>query len=89
MGSNLNMTRTPDVHFVAEGRYHGAKLTVLSPDFSQVAKYSDWWIPLNAGQDGAFWMAANHVILKEFYVERQTPYFANHIKQYTDSTLRL
>mgnify|MGYP001591329755 FL=1 len=85
MGSNLNMTRTPDVHFVAEGRYYGAKFTVLSPDFSQVAKYADWWIPLNAGQDGAFWMAANHVILKEFYVDRQVPYFINYIKQYTDS----
>ncbi|MAE10366.1 MAG: nitrate reductase subunit alpha [Dehalococcoidales bacterium] len=85
MGSNLNMTRTPDVHFVAEGRYQGAKFTVLSPDFSQVSKYSDWWIPLNAGQDGAFWMAANHVILKEFYVDRQVPYFVDYLKQHTDS----
>ncbi|MBI2852809.1 MAG: nitrate reductase subunit alpha [Chloroflexi bacterium] len=85
MGSNLNMTRTPDVHFIAEGRYDGAKLTVLAPDFNQVAKYSDWWIPLNAGQDGAFWMAVNHVILKEYYVDRQTPYFTDYVKQYSDS----
>ena len=39
--SNLNMTRTPDVHFISEARHDGAKLVVLSPDFSQVAKYAD------------------------------------------------
>ena len=84
MGSNLNMTRTPDVHFISEGRYHGAKFIVLSPDFSQVSKYADWWVPVNPGQDGAFWMAANHVILKEFYVDRQVPYFIDYVKRYTD-----
>ncbi|MBI2869167.1 MAG: nitrate reductase subunit alpha, partial [Chloroflexi bacterium] len=85
MGANLNMTRTPDVHFAAEARYQGAKFTVLAPDFSQVAKYADWWIPVSPGQDGAFWMAVNHVILKEFYADRQTPYFNDYIKKYTDS----
>ena len=84
MGSNLNMTRTPDVHFISEGRYHGAKFTVLSPDFSQVSKYADWWVPVNPGQDGAFWMAANHVILKEFYADRQVAYFVDYVKKYTD-----
>ena len=84
MGADLNMTRTPDTHFVAEVRHAGAKLTVFSPDFSQVAKYADYWIPLHAGQDTAFWMAVNHVILKEAYVDRQVPYFVDYVKQYTD-----
>ena len=75
MGSNLNMTRTPDVHFAAEARHNGTKLVVFSPDLSQVSRYADWWIPAHAGQDGAFWMAANHVILKEFHADRQVPYF--------------
>lgn len=84
-GSNLNMTRTPDAHFVVEARHHGAKLVVLSPDFSQVSKHADWWIPVNAGMDGALWMAVNHVILKEFYVDRQVPYFVDYIKGYSDA----
>ncbi len=84
-GSNLNMTRTPDAHFVVEARHHGAKLVVLSPDFSQVSKHADWWIPVNAGMDGALWMAVNHVILKEFYVDRQVPYFVDYLKQYSDA----
>ncbi|MCL1692977.1 MAG: molybdopterin-dependent oxidoreductase, partial [Actinomycetia bacterium] len=84
MGANLNMTRTPDCHFISEVRHAGAKLTVFAPDFSQVAKYADWWIPSNPGQDTAFWMAVNHVILKESYVDRQVPYFQDYVKQYTD-----
>jgi nitrate reductase alpha subunit len=84
-GSNLSMTRTPDVHFVAEARNHGTKLVVLSPDFSQVSKYADWWIPVNAGMDAAFWMAVNHVILKEFHTDRQVPYFADYLRRYCDA----
>ena len=84
MGANINMTRTPDTHFISEVRHAGAKLTVFSPDFSQAAKYADYWIPLHPGQDTAFWMAVNHVILKEYYVDRQVPYFVDYVKKYTD-----
>lgn len=85
MGANLNMTRTPDVHFAAEARHNGTKMYVFSPDFSQVSKYADHWISLNAGQDGAWWMAVNHVLLKEFHHERQVPYFIDYTKRYTDA----
>jgi len=64
MGSNLNMTRTPDCHFAAEARHNGSKMWVFAPDFSQVAKYADEYISINAGQDGAWWMAVGHVLLK-------------------------
>jgi nitrate reductase alpha subunit len=67
MGACLNMTRTPDCHFFAESRHNGTKAVVFSPDFSQVCKYADQWVPLHAGSDGAFWMAVSHVILKEFH----------------------
>ncbi|MFT7618772.1 MAG: nitrate reductase alpha subunit [Planctomycetota bacterium] len=84
-GANLNMTRTPDCHFVAEARHNGSKMVVFAPDFNQVAKLADEWIAVNAGQDGAWWMAVNHVLLKEFHHEQQIPYFINYTKQYTDS----
>ncbi len=87
MGSNLNMTRTPDCHFAAEARHNGSKMYVFSPDFSQVSKYADEWMSINAGQDGAWWMAVNHVLLKEFHHEKQTPYFINYAKKYTDGPL--
>jgi nitrate reductase / nitrite oxidoreductase, alpha subunit len=84
MGACLNMTRTPDCHFFAEARHNGTKAVVFSPDFSQVCKYADQWVPLHAGSDGAFWMAVTHVVLKEFHVDNPKPYFIDYIKQYTD-----
>lgn len=85
MGSNLGMTRTPDVHFFSEARYNGTRTVVFSPDFSMVSKYADQWIPVHAGQDGAFWMAVTHVILKESHAERSVPYFREYIKKYSDA----
>ncbi len=84
MGACLNMTRTPDCHFFAESRHNGTKTVVFSPDFSQVCKYADQWVPLHAGSDGAFWMAVTHLILKEWHHEKQTPYFLDYVKRYTD-----
>ncbi|MBZ0274401.1 nitrate reductase subunit alpha [bacterium] len=85
MGACLNMTRTPDCHFFAEARHNGTKAVVFSPDFSQVCKYADQWVPLHAGSDGAFWMSVTHVILKEFHHETPTPYFIDYVKKHTDS----
>jgi len=85
MGANLNMTRTPDAHFFAEARHNGTKTIVCAPDFSQVSKFADQWIPLHAGSDGAFWQAITHVLLKEFYVDKQVPYFIDYMKKYSDT----
>jgi nitrate reductase alpha subunit len=85
MGSNLSMTRTPDCHFAAESRHNGTRLWVFSPDFAEMSRYADEWVGLNAGQDGAWWMAVNHVLLREFHHERKTPYFLEYTKKYTDA----
>jgi nitrate reductase / nitrite oxidoreductase, alpha subunit len=84
-GSNLSMTRTPDCHFAAEARHNGTKLWVFSPDFAEMSRYADEWVGLNAGQDCAWWMAVNHVLLKEFHHEKKTPYFLEYTKKYTDA----
>ncbi|WP_144490196.1 molybdopterin-dependent oxidoreductase, partial [Bacillus thuringiensis] len=47
-------------------------------------KFADMWLPAKAGTDGALAMAMTHVILKEFYVDKETPYFIEYVKQYTD-----
>ena len=85
VGSNVLMTRTPDSHFLVEARHRGTKVVVFSPDFSQTSKVADEWVPIHQGQDGAFWMAVGHVILKEYHVDRQVDYFDRYLKQYSDS----
>jgi nitrate reductase alpha subunit len=83
-GSNINMTRTADCHFLPEAKYRGSKIVVVSPNYSDVAKYADTWVPVVPGSDGAFFMACIHVILKEFYADRNTPYFSDYVKRYTN-----
>ena len=83
-GTNIPQTRTPDAHFMVESRYNGTKVVGVSPDYAEYDKFADMWLPAKAGTDGALAMAMTHVILKEFYVDQETPYFSGYAKQYTD-----
>lgn len=83
-GSNLPLTRTPDAHFMAEARYRGTKVVSISPDYAEYVKFADNWMSVKPGTDGALAMSMAHVILKEFYVEKETEYFLNYTKSYTD-----
>ncbi|WP_345564877.1 nitrate reductase subunit alpha [Nonomuraea rosea] len=83
-GSNVPVTRTPDAHWMAEARYRGQKVIAVAPDYADNVKFADEWLAAQPGTDGALAMAMGHVILREFFVERQVPYFAGYVKRYTD-----
>ena len=86
-GTNLPTTRTPDAHFMTEARYRGQKVVVISPDYAEHTKFADHWLAAEAGSDGALAMAMGHVILKEFYVERDVAYFRDYARRFTDLPL--
>ncbi|WP_427134566.1 nitrate reductase subunit alpha [Pseudarthrobacter sp. S9] len=83
-GSNVPVTRTPDAHWMAEVRYRGTKVVTVSPDYADNTKFADEWLPAQAGTDAALAMAMGHVMLKEFFVEREVPFFSDYVRQYTD-----
>ncbi|GAA4602776.1 nitrate reductase subunit alpha [Actinoplanes octamycinicus] len=83
-GSNIPVTRTPDAHFLAEARYKGTKVVAVSPDYADNVKFADDWLAPHPGTDGALAMAMGHVVLKEFFVDRQVPYFQDYVRKYTD-----
>lgn len=83
-GSNVSMTRTPDAHFYTEARYRGAKSVVIAPDFVEVARFADLWLHPVQGTDAALALAMGHVILKEFFLDRQVPYFQDYVRKYSD-----
>ncbi len=83
-GSNVPLTRTPDAHFLAEARYKGTKVVSVSPDYAESTKFSDDWMSVRQGTDGALAMAMGHVILNEFYQKQTVPYFEKYAKTYTD-----
>jgi nitrate reductase / nitrite oxidoreductase, alpha subunit len=83
-GSNVPQTRTPDAHFFVEARYNGTKVVAITPDYSEVAKLSDLWLHPKPGTDAALAMAMGHVILREFFLDRQVAYFEDYCRRYTD-----
>jgi nitrate reductase alpha subunit len=83
-GSNVPQTRTPDAHFFVEARYNGTKVVAITPDYSEVAKLSDLWLHPKQGTDAALAMAMGHVVLREFFLDRQVPYFQDYCRRYTD-----
>ncbi|HEV7450942.1 MAG TPA: nitrate reductase subunit alpha [Pseudonocardiaceae bacterium] len=83
-GSNVPVTRTPDAHYMTEARYRGQKVIVVSPDYGDHTKFADEWLPARPGTDAALAMAMGHVILKEFFVDRQTPRFTDYVTRFTD-----
>ncbi|ANP50607.1 nitrate reductase alpha subunit [Streptomyces griseochromogenes] len=83
-GSDVPVTRTPDAHWMAEARYRGQKVVVVAPDYADNAKFADEWLHPRPGTDGALALAMGHVILREFFVDRQTPFFTDYVRTYTD-----
>jgi nitrate reductase alpha subunit len=85
VGSNVSVTRTPDAHFAAEARHNGTRTWVFSPDVSAVSRFADEWAGIAPGQDGAWWMAVNRVLLGEFHHRRQVPRFLDYCRRFTDT----
>ncbi|MBI9116105.1 nitrate reductase subunit alpha [Sanguibacter suaedae] len=83
-GSNVPVTRTPDAHWMAEARYRGQKVVAVSPDYADNVKFADEWLAVQPGTDGALAMAMGHVTLKEFFVDREVPYFRDYVQRFTD-----
>ncbi|RSO10781.1 nitrate reductase subunit alpha [Streptomyces sp. WAC 06783] len=83
-GANLPVTRTPDAHWMAEARYRGQKVVAVAPDYADNVKFADEWLHARPGTDGALAMAMGHVVLREFFVERETAPFISYVKRFTD-----
>uniref|UniRef100_UPI003563AE5C nitrate reductase subunit alpha n=1 Tax=Shimia sp. TaxID=1954381 RepID=UPI003563AE5C len=86
-GSNVPQTRTPDAHFYTEARYRGTKSAVVCPDYSEASKFGDIWLAPKQGTDAALAMAMGHVILREYHLDRQVPYFEDYNRRLTDMPL--
>jgi anaerobic selenocysteine-containing dehydrogenase len=74
---NPAYTRIPEIHFMHEARYRGAKLVVIAPDYNATAVHADYWVNPRVGTDAALALGMAQVILEEDlheaeYVREQT-----------------
>jgi DMSO reductase family type II enzyme molybdopterin subunit len=75
---NPAYTRIPDVHFMHEARYRGARLVVIAPDYNATAIHADLWINPTPESDAALGLSAAHVIVEEGL------YDAEYVREQTD-----
>jgi nitrate reductase alpha subunit len=54
------------------------------PDYAEATKFADLWLNPKQGTDAALAMAMGHVILREFHLDRQVPYFEDYCRRYSD-----
>lgn len=64
-GGNPAFTHIPNFHYLAEARYHGAEIIVISPDTNASTVHADLWVPLNPGSDAALALSMAQVIMSE------------------------
>ncbi len=64
-GGNPSVSRIPDAHFVWEGKYNGAKVIVITPEFNASAKSADVWIPIKPGSDNILAASVIHEIITQ------------------------
>jgi DMSO reductase family type II enzyme molybdopterin subunit len=75
---NPAYTRIPEVHFMHEARYRGARLVVIAPDYNASAVHADTWLNPRVGTDAALGLAMAQVILAEGLAK------ADYLREQTD-----
>ena len=75
---NPAYTRVPEIHYMCEARYRGARLAVIAPDYSASAIHADYWINPRIATDAALALGMAQVILSEELHDEA------HIREQTD-----
>ena len=64
-GGNPAYTNIPNFHYIAEGRYNGARVIAIAPDYNASVVHADQWVPVNVGTDAALALSMAQVIVRE------------------------
>ncbi len=67
--ANPLYTRIPDMHFMTEARYKGARLVVIGPDYNPTSMHADLWLNPRVESDPAVALAFAQVITSEGLID--------------------
>ncbi|MBI2922468.1 MAG: molybdopterin-dependent oxidoreductase, partial [Planctomycetes bacterium] len=81
MGKNLIENKRADNHFFIECMERGAKIVVVSPEYSPPATKADYWIPIRPQTDAALLLGVTKLMMDE------GKYDATFVKRFTDFPL--
>jgi steroid C-25 hydroxylase alpha subunit len=76
--SNPVYGNIPDIHYILEARYRGAKVVGISPDKSATSQFMDMWMPVNWSADPAIWLGVCRILIENGWID------TDFIKEQTD-----
>ena len=68
--SNPVYANIPDVHYVLEARYRGAKIIAVAPDKNPSCQFADIWVPINWSADPALWLGVSRILIDNEWINR-------------------
>ncbi|HHT9125998.1 MAG TPA: molybdopterin-dependent oxidoreductase [Candidatus Brocadiia bacterium] len=82
VGKNLIENKMPEAHWFTEGMERGAKIVVITPEYSPSATKADYWIPVRPGiSDTSIFLAVTKILIDKKL------YDAKFVKGFTDFPL--
>ncbi len=77
--SNPAYGNIPDIHYILEARYRGAKVVAIAPDKNATAQLADMWLPVNWSADPALWLGVCKILIDNGWID------ADFVKEQTDA----
>lgn len=84
VGSRLPVSDSSSEALISRHKQQGGRIVNLSAAALELTRFADLWVPVRQGTGMAFLLACIHVVLKEYYVDRQVPYFRDYAKKYSN-----
>src|SRR5271157_811273 len=69
--SNPVYGNIPDIHYILEARYRGAKVVAIAPDKNATAQFADVWLPVNWSADPALWLGVCRILIEKGWVDTE------------------
>jgi assimilatory nitrate reductase catalytic subunit len=82
-GSNVSETFPTLTHWIWQARDNGAKLIVVDPRLTPIARTADLHLPIRPGRDSALYGAILHQLVKHDWLDRD--FIANHTSGFEEA----
>ena len=67
--SNPVYANIPDIHYLLEARYRGAKIIAVAPDKNPTCQFADIWVPIDWSADPALWLGVAKILIDKGWID--------------------
>ena len=79
--SNPVYANIPDIHYLLEARYRGAKIIAVAPDKNPSCQFADIWVPIDWSADPGLWLGVAKILIDNGWIDE------HFVKEQTDAPI--